>query len=63
MDDRDVYCSAKLLIDQYGVDVAVRAAMRVNLMLARGDMEGAAVWKRIVRAIAEVQSTAGRTKH
>jgi len=63
MDDIDIYRSAKLLIDQYGADAVVEAAMRADAMLERGDMEGAAVWKRVVRAIAEIQATEGRTKH
>lgn len=63
MDEIDIYRSARLLVDQYGADAAVQAAMRADAMIERGDMAGAAVWKRVVRAIAELQTTAGRTKH
>lgn len=63
MDDRDIYRSAKLFIDQYGTDSAVQAALRADAMLERGDLEGVAVWKRIARAIGDLQCTAGETRH
>jgi len=63
MNEKDVYRSAKLLIDQYGADAPVHAAMRADVMLARGDMDGAAVWRRIATAILAIQSTEGKTKH
>jgi hypothetical protein len=37
--------------------------MRADLMLARGDMDGAAVWKWIATAIFAIRSTEGLTKH
>jgi hypothetical protein len=63
MDGRDIYRSAKLLVDQFGADAAVEAAMHADAMLERGDMEGFAVWKRIVRAISEIRAADGQTKH
>jgi len=63
MNNIEIYRSAKLYIDQYGADAAVQAAMRADALPERGDMEGASVWKRIVRAIAERQTTERRTKH
>ena len=63
MDDLDIYQSAKRLLDLYGSDAMTQAAMRQAAMIERGDMEGAAVWKRIVWAVAEVQATEGRTVH
>ena len=62
MDDIDIYRSAKLYIDQYGVDASVHAAMTADAMLARGDLEGYQVWMRIGRAIEEMQATGGGTK-
>ncbi len=38
--DLDIYCSAKLLIDQHGEDAGPEAAMRADKMLAAGDMDG-----------------------
>ncbi len=31
--------------------------MRANAMLEKGDLEGLAVWKRIARAVEEIQRT------
>ena len=47
----DIWRAAKLLIDQHGADAPIRAAQRADELLARGDVEGQAVWKRILRAI------------
>ncbi len=53
--DLDIYRSAKLLIDQHGEDAAIEAAMRADAMLEKGAMAGAATWRRIVKAIEELQ--------
>ena len=53
--DLDMYRSAQVLIREHGEDAAVEAAMRADAMLAKGDLEGIAVWKRVVRAVGEVQ--------
>ena len=52
--DIDVLRSAHLLISRHGGDAPVQAAMRHDELLAAGDMEGATVWKRILRAIDEI---------
>ncbi len=53
--DLDIYRSAKLLIDQHGEDAARHAAMRADALLEAGDMEGKAVWLRILSAVKELQ--------
>lgn len=63
MNEIDVYRSAKLCIDQYGADASIHAAMKQDAMLERGDLDGVAVWRRIGRAIAELQATTESTKH
>ncbi len=55
IDDPDIYRAAKLLIDRHGPDAPMRAAQRVDELLADGDMEGSAVWRRILEAIEELQ--------
>jgi hypothetical protein len=55
IDDPDIFRAAKLLIDQHGNDAAIRAAQRAGELLADGDMEGRAVWRRILEAIEELQ--------
>ena len=54
--DRDIYRTANLLVKQHGEDAPIQAAMRADAMLEKGDMEGCAVWKRIVKAIEELLS-------
>lgn len=63
MNNLDLYRTAKLFIDQYGADASVQAALRADAMMERGDLEGVAVWKRIVRAIGDLQSTTGQIRH
>ena len=38
--DLDIYRVAKLLIDQHGEDAPIRAAKRVEELVAHGDAEG-----------------------
>jgi hypothetical protein len=54
--DLDVYRSANELIKQHGDAADIEAAMRADKCLAAGDMEGKAVWIRIVKAIEELLS-------
>ncbi len=53
--DLDVYRSAKLFIEQHGDEAAIQAAYQADAMLDKGDLDGAAVWRRIVRAVEELQ--------
>ncbi len=52
--DLDIYCSANVLIKQHGKDAPIHAAMRADAMLDRGDLDGYAVWKRILMAVEEL---------
>ncbi len=54
--DLDIYRSANELIKQHGEDAPIHAAMRADECLAAGDMEGEAVWLRIIKAIEELLS-------
>ncbi len=54
--DLDIYRSANELIKRYGDAADIEAAMRADERLAAGDMEGEAVWIRIVKAIEELLS-------
>lgn len=56
--DIDIWRTAKLLIDKHGADAPIQAAMRADELMAAGDMDGRAIWFRIVRAIEELQATA-----
>ena len=52
--DLDLYRSAKLLIDRHGDEALIHAAMRADELLGAGDLDGAALWRRIVRAVEEL---------
>ena len=54
--DLDIYRSANELIEQHGDDAPIHAAMRADELMETGDMDGRAVWLRIVKAIAELLS-------
>ncbi len=51
--DIDIYRSANELIKQFGDAADIEAAMRVDELMNAGDMEGEAVWLRIVKTIEE----------
>ena len=53
-DEIDIYRSPKLLIDQHGADAPVFAAMQADKCLEAGDLNGKAVWMRVIRAIKEL---------
>jgi len=53
--DLDIYRSANELIKQHGEAADIEAAMRADERLAAGDMDGEAVWLRIVKAVEELR--------
>ncbi len=53
--DLDIYRSAQAVIKQHGQDAPIHAAMRADAMLEKGDLDGYAVWRRILRAVGELQ--------
>ena len=55
VDDLDVDRSAKLLIDQHGEDASGFAAKQADKQAEAGDMDGQAVWLRVLGAIEELQ--------
>ncbi len=55
--DLDIFRSANVLIREHGEDAPLEAAQRADAMLERGDMEGAAVWKRVLCAIKALTET------
>ena len=40
---------------QAGQDPPIHAAMRADAILEKGDLDGVSVWKRILRAVEELQ--------
>ena len=53
--DLDIYRSAQVLVKILDQDAPIHAAMRADAMLERADLDGYAVWKRILRAVEELQ--------
>ncbi len=56
--DLDIYRTANLLVKRHGQDAPIEAALRADALLDKGDLDGYAVWKRILRAVEELQGTA-----
>ena len=52
--DIDTYRAANVLIQKHGEDAPILAAMRADELMETGDMEGRAVWLRIVKAVEEL---------
>ncbi len=59
--DIDIWRSAQTLVKQHGQDAPIQAAMRADAMLDKGDLDGFAVWKRILRAVEGLQGTAPKS--
>ncbi len=56
VDEINIYSSAGLLIEKHGDDAVIEAAMKADAMLEKGDLDGQAVWLRILRATKELLS-------
>ncbi len=54
----DIYRAASVIIKQYGEDAPIHSTKRASAMLDKGDLDAYAVWKRILRAVEELQGTA-----
>ena len=55
--DLDVWRSANELIKKHGGEAANFAAIRADALLDQGDVQGHAVWVRIINAIDDLQRT------
>ena len=53
--DLDIYRSAQVLVKCHSQDAPIHAAMRVDAMLDKGDLDGYAVWRRVLRAVEDLQ--------
>jgi hypothetical protein len=53
--DLDIWRSANEIVKHHGQDAPIHAAMRADAMLEKGDLDRLAVWKRIMRAVEELQ--------
>ncbi len=55
-DNIDIYRAANLYIDQHGDQASLQAAMRSDELLDTGDLDGAATWRKIIKAIEVLQA-------
>ena len=59
-------CSAQVPVKQHGEDAPIHAAMRADELLEAGDLDGYAVFKRLVKAVGELlrkQPATGNKSH
>jgi hypothetical protein len=54
VDDPDIWRAANLMVKRHGSDAALMTARRADELLAAGDADGCAVWKRILETVAEL---------
>ena len=54
---REIWQTANVMVKRYGSEAPVHAAMRLDELSEAGDLDGAATWKAILRAIDELLST------
>ncbi len=59
--DLDIYQSAKVIMNQYGKDAQTHSTKRASAMLDKGDLDSYAIWRRILRAVEELQRTAPKS--
>ena len=59
--DLDIYRSANVLVKRHGEDAPIHAAVHADAMLEVGNLDGYAVWKRVLRAVEEWQGTAPKS--
>ena len=55
VEEIEIWRAANQLVKRYGEDAGFEAAKQADAMIERGDPEGLAVWKRILRAVDELQ--------
>ena len=53
--NRDIWAAAKILIDRHGDDAAIVTSQRQDELLDEGDVDGANIWKAIIKAVEELQ--------
>ena len=53
----DVYRAANLLVGQHGESALIYAALRADHLFDRCDLNGRAVWLRVIDAIRNLQET------
>ncbi len=55
--DLDIFRTAELLVKEHGEKASIHAVMRADGRLKAGDLDGRAVWLRVLAAVKELQAT------
>lgn len=55
MDEVDICCVARLLLERHGLLAVDRACDRLRELCVAGDIEGCAAWARVLAAINELR--------
>jgi hypothetical protein len=55
IEEPEIFRPAVLLFDQHGEHAAFRAAQRADELLEEGDVDGNAVWRRILADVEELR--------
>jgi hypothetical protein len=58
--DLDIYRTASVLIREHGDEADFVAAQRADSFLEAGDFDGQMIWKRVLKAVKEIQRQAPR---
>jgi hypothetical protein len=53
----DIWRVANLMLRRYGDEADIESAIRAEELFEEGDHNGAAVWRRVIDAIAELLNT------
>ena len=53
----DIWRAAQLMLKRYGDEALKESAARADELVAAGDDNGAAVWRRITAAVAQLSNT------
>ena len=53
----DIWRAANLMLQRYGENAEPESAARIDELAADGDLDGAAVWRRIMDAVAQLTNT------
>jgi hypothetical protein len=51
----DIWRTASALVSEHGADASFAAALRAAALLAQYDVDGHLLWKRITKAVRELQ--------
>ena len=53
----DIWRVANLMLKRYGDEADIESAIRAEELAEEGDHNGAAVWRRIINAIGQLENT------